>query len=183
MNQGASGDFSSEFVASPVNSANELEMEHAARHGSGKGVVDVDSSDEGDAVHVTRKGKEKVKKGKGKRKSGDMSTESFFAPSSPQFQKYVRVLDSIETRLSGKGSSGISGSVSSPAKSQKAPVDEDEELVAALATLSSLNLDRSVRFQMADLLRNRHERLIWFLCADDEDRLAFVRHRGFLSPP
>lgn len=183
MNQGATGDFSAGFGVSPLNSGDELEMEHAANRGRGKGVVDVDSSDGGDAVPVTRKGKEKVKKGKGKRKSGDMSTESFFQPSSPQFQKYVRVLDSIETRLSGKGSSGISGSVSSPAKSQKAPVDEDEELVAALATLSSLNLDRSVRFQMADLLRNRHERLIWFLCADDEDRLAFVRHRGFLPPP
>ncbi|XP_071923008.1 uncharacterized protein [Coffea arabica] len=182
MNQGATGDFSSGFVVSPANSGDELELENAARRSRGKGVVDIDSEDEEVAVHASRKGKEKVKKGKGKRKSWDMSTESFFAPSSPQFQKYIRVLDSIETHLSCKKSSGMTSSVFSPDKSKKPPVDDEDELKATLVDLCALHLDVNVCLKMADLLRNHEEHLIWFTCLNDDDRPAFVRHRGFFPP-
>ncbi|XP_071912792.1 uncharacterized protein [Coffea arabica] len=83
MNRGVTRHFSSRFVISPPNSADELKLENTARCSRGKGIVDIDLAGEEEAVHVPQKGKEKVKKGKGKRKSDDMSTESFFPPSSP----------------------------------------------------------------------------------------------------
>ena len=76
----------------------------------------------------------------------------------------------------------MTGSVSSPTKSKKSPVDDEEELQAALADLSALHLGVSMCLKMADLLRNREKCLIWFLWLNDDDRLAFVRHRGFLPP-
>lgn len=182
MNQGATGDLSAEHGLSPPNSEDELEMENAARRGRGKTAVDVSSSDEEVEVPTTRKGKGKVKKGKRKRKSGDMSTDSFFSGSSPQFQQYFRVLDSLETHLSCKNSSSMSGSVSSPSKTAHPPFDAYAELKAALAKLCALNLDINARLRVADALKDPSERAIWFTCKTDIDRLAFVRHRGFLSP-
>ncbi|XP_071924260.1 uncharacterized protein [Coffea arabica] len=183
MNRGATGDFSAGYGDSPPNSADEQQMKRAARRCSEKGVVDVDSSEENvPSQPVSRKGKQKVKNSKGKRRSGDMSCDSFFSPSSPQFQQYVRVLDSIDTHLSCKKSKSGSAEVSSLSKSQKAIVDDDAELEAAMVPLCALGLDINVHLKMADLLRSKAERIIWFSCTTDDARLAFVRHRGLLPP-
>ena len=156
MNQGATGDYSGAHEESPLNTDEELEMENAARSAKPSDVVNVGSSGEDVKLPSARKGKEKgkgkVTKEKKKRKSGDMSEDSFFSGSSREFQQYMRVLDSIDTKLSGKKGDSMIGSVCSPSKTAHRPVDVDSELKAALAQLLALNLDIYVHLGVADIL-------------------------------
>lgn len=132
-------------------------MENSARTGRGKNVVNVDSSDEEVEVPAQRKGKGKQKKGKRKCKSRDMSIESFFSPSSSQFQQYIRVLDSIETHLGCKKSSSMSGLVSSLFKTAQPPFDPDAELKIALVELLALNLHIDLHLKVSDVLKDPSE--------------------------
>ncbi|XP_027097874.2 uncharacterized protein [Coffea arabica] len=111
MNQGATGDYSGAHEESPLNTDEKLEMENAARSAKPSDVVNVGSSGEDVKLPSARKGKGKgkrnVTKEKKKRKSGGMSEDSFFSGSSREFEQYMRVLDSIETKLSGKRGDSI----------------------------------------------------------------------------
>ncbi|XP_071921345.1 uncharacterized protein [Coffea arabica] len=115
VNQGAAGDFSSNFENDHRTSAEEQDMETAARCARGKGrsnYVD-DNAD----VEVIGAKEEKGKKGKGKRKSGDCSSSSPMSTTSGSVtDRYLRALDTIESLVSRKKSSSMSVSVSSPTK-------------------------------------------------------------------
>lgn len=174
--QGASGDFSSGFESSPRNSAEELEMEKAARDARGKGAAEKTSSD--DAVKVVC-----LKKGKGKRKSGDISSDSPIpCPSGPTAGRYNRIFDSLESLVLKKRTSSTSTSATSPSKDSPPRASSKSAFEVALQQLVGLGLEWTVHEKVAAILLNTEQRAIWFTARSDADRLMFARLRGCFPP-
>ena len=95
VNQGAAGDFNSNFENDRRTSAEEQDMETAARCARGKGRSDY--ADENADVEVIGAKEQKGKKGKGKRKSGDcLSGSPMSTASGSVTDRYLRTLDNIE---------------------------------------------------------------------------------------
>ncbi|XP_071903853.1 uncharacterized protein [Coffea arabica] len=115
VNQGATGDFSSGLENNPRTSAEKQDMETAARCARGKGRLDYAAEDAD--IEVVGVNEEKGKKGKGKRKSGDCSSGSPMSITSGSVTgRYLRALDTIESLVSRKKSSGMSVLASSLTK-------------------------------------------------------------------
>ena len=95
VNQGATGDFSAGFENEPRISPEERYMENVARSSRGKGRSD--AAHEGVETELIGANEVKGRKGKGKRKSGDMSSGSPMSIASGSVtDRYLRALNTIE---------------------------------------------------------------------------------------
>lgn len=179
--QGATGGFSYGFDTSPINSEEERRMEMASRGSTGKEPAVHISSEEEGPVQQAKKGKEK--KGKGKRKSGVSNIESPIpCPSGGSTDTYFQLLDGLQSLVSKRKSCSTSSSVSSSTKNAPPFASKEDEMKRALEPLYAMDLHYEVKLRVADILKNDADRAIWFFAKTEEERLMFIKHRGFFPP-
>ncbi|XP_071928017.1 uncharacterized protein [Coffea arabica] len=181
VNQDATGDFNSGFENDPRTSAEEQDMETAARCARGKKRSDY--ADEDANVEVVRAKDEKGKKSKGKRKSGDCSSGSPISIASGSVtNRYLRALNIIESLVSQKKCSSMSVSVNSPTKhhsdrdrSKKSDYDVSMEQLWGLENVAYV-----AKMAAAEILNDSQELAIWNLAGSDADRIIFMKLKGCL---
>ncbi|XP_071921428.1 uncharacterized protein [Coffea arabica] len=181
VNQGATGDFSAGFENEPRTSPEERYMENLARSSRGKGRLD--AVHEGVQTELAGANEAKGRKGKGKRKSGDMSSGSPMSTASHS-DRYMKALDTIESLVSRHKSSSMGVSVSSPDKQcsgRGGPTKTTYEV--AMDQLRGMeNISYASKMAVAEILKDKQELAIWNLAKSDADRITFMKTKGCFPP-
>ncbi|XP_071940108.1 uncharacterized protein [Coffea arabica] len=183
VNQGATGDFSAGFENEPRTSPEERYMENLAQSSRGKGRSD--AAHEGVETELVGANAARGRKGKGKRKSGDMSSGSPMSTASHSASdRYMKALDTIESLVSRHKSSSIGVSVSSPDKQcsgRGGPPKTAYE--AAMDQLRGMeNVSYAAKMAVAEILKDKQELAIWNLAQSDADRITFMKIKGCFPP-